>query len=161
MPERWDCIYVDRIKPSGRIYLTQPQKYGFMYINKAEALDKPKVRKSIPEEFGQIKGRSNENKTLKATAIATARNRTELKSSNGMVVRGFKGRTPLRGLQTALIEAEGKGLRVKGSTGWLVYISPEETFYSIINGKYKGDQLTGQQTKMIHSCIDYIWNKQR
>lgn len=161
MSERWDCIYVDKTKPSARIYLTQPQKYGFMYISEPEALDKPKVRKSIPEELGQIKGLSNKNKILKATAIATAGNRTHLRSSNGLIVRGFKGRIPFPGLQTALIETEGKGLRVKGSTGWLVYISPEERFYSVINGRYKGDELTKQQSKMIHDCIDCILSKEK
>jgi len=160
MPERWDCIYVDKIKPGGRIYLTQPQKYGFMYISQAETFNKVKVRKSIPRECGEIKGSSNENKILVATAIATALNRTGLKSSNGLIIRGFKGRTPFPGLQTALIETEGKGLRVKGSTGWVVYISPEERFYSIVNGRYEGDELTEQQNKLIHSCIEAILNNQ-
>lgn len=160
MPERWDCIYVHKIKPSGRIYLAQPQKYGVMYRSQVETFNKVKVRKSIPRECGQIKGSSDENKILVATAIATALNRTNLKSSNGLIVRGFEGRTPFPGLQTVLIGTQGKSLRVKGSTGWVVYISPEERFYSIINGRYKGDELTEQRSKMIHGCIDYILNKQ-
>ena len=159
MPERWDCIYVDRIEPSRRIYLTQPQKHGFMYISRAETFNKVKVRKSIPRECGHIKGSSNENKILVATAIATASNRSNLKCSNGLIVRRFEGRTPSPGLQTALMETQGESLRVKGSTGWIVYISSEERFYSVMNGRYKGDELTEQQSKRIHSCIDYILNK--
>ena len=138
MPERWDCIYVDKIKPGGRIYLTQPQKYGFMYISQAETFNKVKVRKSIPRECGEIKGSSNENKILVATAIATARNRTDLKSSNGLTVRGFKGRTPLPGLQTASIETKGKGLRVEGSTGWVVIYPPKKDSIQSLMGDIRG-----------------------
>ncbi len=159
MPERWDSIYVDRIESTKRIYLTQPQEYGFMYMGQVETSDR--VRKSIPRECGQIKGRSNENKILIATAITTALNRNNLKSSKGLIVRRFKGQTPFPGLQTALIKVHGKSLRVKGSTGWIVYISPEERFYSIVNGSYKDKELTKQQSKMIHNCIEYIENEWR
>lgn len=159
MSERWDCIYVDRIESNGRIYLTQPQEYEFMYISQVETFNKVKVRKSIPRECGQIKGSSNENRILIATAIATGLNWSNLESSNGLIVRGFEGRTPFPGLQTALIKTQRKNLRVKGSTGWIVYISSEKRFYSIINEKYKGDELTEQQSRMIHNCIEYIENE--
>ena len=154
MPERWDCIYVDRIRSNGRTYLTQPQEYGLMRGDQ-------KVTKSISTPCGQLKGYSNETKILIATAMATAFNRTRLKCSNGLIVRGFEGRTPVPSLQRALIRTQGKNLRVKGSTGWIVYISPEERFYSIIDGRYKGDELTEQQSKMIHSCVDHLLNRQR
>lgn len=154
MPERWDCIYVDRIKPSGRIYLTRPEEYGPMRRGQ-------KVTKTICKVCGQLKGSSNETKILIATAMATSFNRTRLKRSNGLIVRGFKGRIPYKGLPTALIKTRGKSLRIKASTGWIVYISPEEKFYSVINGRHKGDELTGQQSKMIRSCIQDISNAQR
>ncbi len=157
MPERWDSLYVDRIESTGRIFLMQPQEYGVMYKGQAETSNK--VRKSIPRECGYIKGCTNENKILIATAIATALNRKNLESSKGLIVRGFKGRTAFPGLQTALIKTRRESLRVKGSTGWIVYISPAERFYSIVNGKYKGEELTEHQSKMIHNCIDYIENE--
>lgn len=153
MAERWDCIYIDRVDSNGRIYLTQPQEYGLMRRDQ-------KVTKSVLTACGQLKGSSNETKILIATAMATSFNRSDLKSSNGLIVRGFKGRTAIRGLQTASIRTQRKNLRVKGSTGWVVYISPEERFYSIIDGRYKGDELTQQQSRMIDSCIDYILNRQ-
>ena len=161
MPERWDCIYVDRMYSNGRIYLTQPQEYGFMYVTKSNSPSKPKVRKSIPEKCGPVKGSSNKNKILIATAIATALNRKNLKSSNGLILRFFKGRTPLPGVKTILIKTQGKGLRVKGSTGWVVYISPEERFYCVTDKRYIGDELTERQNKIIHGCMQYIENKWR
>ncbi|MFQ5874518.1 MAG: hypothetical protein ACE5JL_12055 [Dehalococcoidia bacterium] len=153
MPERWDCIYVDRIAPNGRIYLTQPQKYGFMYRSRGQASDEARVRKAIPPECGQLKGTSNENKILIAVSIAAALNQDKLKSSEGLVVRGFIGQTPFPGLQTALIQTKRKNLRVQGSTGWIVYISPEERFFAIAKGRCKGDEIIGQQSDMIHDCI--------
>ena len=161
MPERWDCIYVNRVHSNGRIYLTQPQKYGLMYTSEIDTPNKVKVRKSIPKECGHIKGSSNENKILIATAIATALNRDNLKSSNGLVVRTFKGRTSFPGLKAALVKTQGKNLRVKGSTEWMIYISPKQRFYSIINKKYRGNELTEQQNKIIRSCIEYIENEWR
>ncbi len=152
MAERWDCIYIDRVDSNGWIYLTQSQEYGLMCRDQ-------KVTKSVLTPCGRLKGSSNETKILVATAMATAFNRTSLKSSTGLIIKGFEGRTPLPGLQTALIEIEEKNLRVKGSTGWIVYISPGERFYSIINGRYKEDELTEQQSRMIHSCTDYLLNR--
>ena len=152
MAERWDCIYIDRVDSNERIYLTQPQEYGLMRRDQ-------KVTKSVLTACGRLKGSSNETKILVATAMTTAFNRTNLKSSTGLIIRGFEGRTPVKGLQTVIIEIQRKSLRVKESTGWVVYISPEERFYSIINGRYKGDELTQQQSRMIHSCVDYLLNR--
>lgn len=156
MAERWDCIFVERIDPRGRIYLTNPQKYGYMYITQAGTpSEETVVRKSIPVECHQIKGSSNENKILIATAIAAALNRNDIKNSNGIVIRGFKGRTALPGLQTALIKTQGKTLREKGTTGWLVYVSPAEVFHAI-NGRFIGDKLSQEQVEKIKGCISYI-----
>ncbi len=159
MAERWDCIFVERIDPTGRIYLTNPQKYGCMYVTQARIpSEETRVRKSIPRECNQIKGSSNENKILIATAIAAALNHNDNKSFNGIVIRGFKGRTALPGLQTALIKTEGKTLREKGTTGWLIYISPNEIFYEI-KGGFIGDKLSQEQVEKIKGCISYIENE--
>ena len=153
--ERWDCIYVDRINPDGRIYLTDPQQYGFMYSAEKGEMSETKVRKSIPTKCGQIIGLSNDKKILKATAIAAAFNRTKLKKSKGLVIRGFKGQTPSPGLQIALIKTEGKHLRVERSKEWLVYVSPDGKFFSITDS-HKGEELLEEQSKMIHECVKHV-----
>jgi hypothetical protein len=157
LPEKWDCLFVNRINSvSRRIYLEKPPDYGFMYLSKDGTInEKKKVRNSIMRECGQIKGSSNENKILIATALAIAFNRKRLKTSDGLIIRGFKGRTPFPGLQTSLIITKGQSLRIKGSTGWLVYVSPEEKFYTV-TGKYLGNELTTQQHVKICSCIQSI-----
>lgn len=161
MPEKWDCIYVDRVHSNGRIYLKKSQKYGLTYVSEIDTPNKAKVRKSIPRECGPVKGSSNENKILIATAIANALNRKNLKSSKGLILRFFKGRTSLPGLKTVLIKTQGKSLRVKGSTEWVVYISPKERFYCVTDKRYIGDELTERQNKTIHGCIQYIENEWR
>lgn len=153
--ERWDCIFVDRIESGGRIYLTQPQKYGHMYAG-----DGAKVRKSIPTApCGQIKGSSNVSKKLKAIAIATAYNRQSLNSSNGLVVRGFEydGQFKLLRPLPPLIAGEVTG-RIGGTTGWIAYVSLEEEFYLINgeNGRYKSAKLPGTQSDLIRGCIGDI-----
>ncbi len=157
MPERWDCIFVERISPKGRIYLTQPPKYGHMYIaqDRTQAED-PKVRKSIPPDCGPIKGLSNESKILCATAIATALNRNNIKSSEGIIVRGFKGRAPLAGLQTTLTKTQGKTLREEGTTGWLVYVSRNEEFYGVADERFVGEKLSAERVDKIGGSITYI-----
>lgn len=156
MAERWDCIYVDRIWQDDRIYLTNPQIYGHMYLKKSGDNDEVKVRKSIPKDIPPFEGLSQDNKILKATAIATAMNGSDLKSSNGLVLRGFKSKTPFTGLQEALIKTKKENLRIKGSTGWLIYISPQEKFYLIVDGYYKSNELSRSNTEMINKCINHI-----
>ena len=159
--EKWDCLYVDRIENDGQIVLEKPQRYGIMYISQKRDFYKTgKVRKSIPKECGEIKGSSIESKILVATSIATALNQYDLSSSEGLVVRRFKVRTPLPGLQTALIETRGSGLRDKGSTGWLVYISPEEGFYHIVGTKL-GERFPTELTEKVRSCIRFIESERR
>ena len=150
MPERWDCLYADRITEEGRIVLKKPPEYGLMYNSAGD--DQPKVRKSLPRECGDIRSNSEGDKIQKATAIATIFNRPKLNSSKGLVVRGFRGRTPLPGLQRVLIKTRGKALRRKGSTGWLVYVSPDERFYEIAD-RDLGDELTIEQASKTRSCI--------
>jgi hypothetical protein len=157
MPERWDCIFVDRIGPKGRIYLTQASKYGHMYVAENHTpAEEPKVRKSIPRDCGPIKGMSNESKILCATAIATALNRNDIRSSKGIVIRGFKGKTPFPGLQTALAKIEGKTLREEGTTGWLVYVSSNEEFCHIADERFIGEELSAERTAKITECIRHI-----
>lgn len=158
MAERWDCIFVERIDSEGRIYLTNPQKYGHMYETQyGTCSTDSKVRKSIPKDCGPIKGASNESKILSATAIAVAYNIEEIKSSNGLIIRGFNGQTAFSGLQTALIELQGKTLRERGTTGWLVYVSPIEEFYHV-DEKYIGEKLAPESTEKINGAITHIKN---
>jgi len=158
MPERWDCLYVDQIGPEdGRIYLKSPLKYGNMYQITDISSDEQKVRKSIPAKGGPIIGLSNESKVLKATAIATAFNRSNLPSpkSKGLVLRAFKGKTAYPGLLESLIKTQKETLRLKGSTDWIIYISPEEKFFIIIN-KYICDELPEVQSKKIQEYMEYL-----
>ena len=97
MAERWDCIYIDRVDSNERIYLAQPQEYGLMRRDQ-------KVTKSVLTACGRLKGSSNKTTILVATAMTTAFNRTNLKSSTELIIRGFEGRTPVKGLQTVIIE---------------------------------------------------------
>lgn len=155
MPERWDCLYVDHIESDGRIYLVSPPKYGNMYQITDISSDEKKVRKSIPKEGGPIIGSSNESKVLKATAIATALNRSNLALSNGLVLRAFMGKTAYPGLLQSLIKTQKESLRVKGSTDWIIYISPEIKFFIIIN-KFKCDELSETQSKKIQEYTEYL-----
>lgn len=157
MPERWDCIFVDRIGSKGRIYLTQPAKYGYMYVvEDGTPAEEPKVRKSIPIGCGSIKGLSNESKILFATAIATALNRKLLRSSNGMIVRGFRGKTPFPGLQSALTTTRGGTLREEETTGWLVYVTSREEFCYVANAKFIGEELPREHIENIAGCMRHI-----
>lgn len=124
-----------------------------MYITADGRPDK--VRKSIPTSCGSIKRQSNESKILIATAYATALNLQKLRESNGLVVRESSGRTPFPGLQTALIQTRGEGLTIKGTTGWLVYISSDEQFYAV-KGGYKANKLSEEQSSLVRSCIAEI-----
>lgn len=153
MQERWDCIFVERIDSTGQIYLTRPLKYGYMYKSREGAPSE--VRKSVPKECGEIAGLSDENKILLATAIATALNRNKIKSSGGLIVRGFSGKTPFFGLQTALIKTQGKSLRTEGTTVWLIYVSPTEEFHHV-EGRHFGDKLSPENYLKIFSCIKSI-----
>ncbi len=157
MPERWDCIFVDRIEPDKRIVLTQPSWYGIMHIERGELPDSTqKVRKSIPPRCGPLEGRANDKKVLVAIALASAGNLQHLKSSSGLVVRGFEGQTPYPGLQTALSKTRGEGLRVTGSTGWLVYISPKGEFHCVLPGRLKGPEISVEDSRSINACIKYL-----
>ena len=162
MVERWDCIYVDRIDQDSRIYLTSPQIYGRMYLKTDRDTDEIKVRKSIPKDIFPFESHSQDNKILKAIAIAATFNRSDLKSSNGLVLRGFKGRTPFPGLQASLIQTKKENLRIKGTTGWLIYISPQERFFYIVDDYYKYNEISKNDTEMLNKCINYIekeWKK--
>ena len=156
-PERWDCIFVDRVEPSGRIYLTNPQRFGDMYFSANSDIGTRKVRSSIPKwGCGTLIGSSTEAKFLKAIAISTVFNRQRLKESVGLILSGFIGGKFFATPDTWIVNSPGKGLRVKGNTGWIAYISPNERFYSIINGRYKGNELLDYQVKAIHNCIKYL-----
>jgi len=167
MSERWDCIFVDRIELDGRIYLTQPQEHGFMYVSfGGEPSSSMKIRKSIPE-CEPIKGSSNENKMLRAIAISTALDRLPLQSSRGLVVRGFDALNKPLSIQIVKQKDHevspriGGTPRVKGTTGWIAYISPKERFYLIVNDRYQGAELPEDKTKLIHRSIEYIQRKWR
>lgn len=148
-------MFVDRIE-SGRIYLTSPPQYGCMYVT-SERLpsEREKVRKSILRESGPIHGSSNENKVLKATAIAVALNDEEIKASNGLVVRGFIGRAACPGLQTALVGTRSEALRKRESPGWVVYVSPKGEFHNV-TGRDMGYRFSPEQTRTLKECITHI-----
>jgi hypothetical protein len=156
MPERWDCMFVDRIERNGRIVLARPADYGFMYADAEGNLSVEKVRKSLPDRCGSIFGGSNESKILMVTAIVTALNRKGLTSSNGLIVRGFSGKAMSPGLQTALNLTRGEGLRNRGTTGWLVYVTPQQNFYNVDRARFKGTQFSMPQTQLVQSGIKAI-----
>jgi hypothetical protein len=160
--ERWDCLFVDRVSHDSRIDLTNPQEYGAMYVSPSVG-DKPrKVRNSIPKDCGPIRGLSNEDKLLKAIAISIALNKTQLVKSNGLVVRGFIGGTPFATPDAWIIKSPGIGLHLKGTTGWIAYVSPFLRVYAITGGRYKGNELRARQAHAINGCVEYIevnWGK--
>jgi len=154
--ERWDCLFVNRVSSNGRIYLTNPQEYGAMYISPSVG-DKPrKVRDSIPNDCGPIRGLAYEDKLLKTIAISIALNKEQLLKSKGLVVRGFIEGTPFATPDSWIINSPGIGLHLKGTTGWIAYVSPSLRFYSIINGRYEGSELRAQQANAIKGCVEYI-----
>lgn len=156
MPERWDCLYIGRIDSKRRIFLKSPQEYGFMYLSRNQIHNsKTKVRKSIPKDCGKIFGQSNRDKILKAIAIAVSFNRRNLKGSKGLVLREHSCRTTHLGLQTILLKCKGKALREKGTTDWLIYISPEKEFYYLY-GRYILESLLIEDIALINSCIKEI-----
>ena len=159
--ERWDCIFADRIEPDGRIYLTSPQQYGFMYTSGNLEVETPKVRKSIPGECGPIKGSSNKDKLMIAIAISTAFNKKRLGGSSGLVLRGFTGGTPFATPETWIVNSPGTGLRVKGTTGWIAYVSPDMKFHMVVNDRYKDNELPDQQTRTIHGCVECMLSEWR
>jgi len=158
--ERWDCLFVDRIDKEGKIFLRKPQEFGYIYIDvNGKPSSEFKVRKSIPKSVGNITGESNEKKILKAIAIMTTLNKNKLLSSSGLILRAFKGETPFPGLQTAKQEVLGQGLRIQGSTGWIAYISPDIKYYSVVNNRYLGEELSNEQTGIISECVNVIETK--
>jgi hypothetical protein len=156
MPERWDCMFVDRIEPDDHIVLAWPREYGFMYADAEGNPSVGKVRKSLPDRCGSIFGGSNESKVLMVTSIVTALNLKKLTSSNGLIVRGFSGKPPVPGLQTALNLTRSEGLRIRGTTGWLVYVTPQQNFHNVDRAHYKGAQLSMTQTQLVQSGIKAI-----
>lgn len=164
MVERWDSIYVDRIEQDNRICLTSPRIHGYMYLKTDGDTDEFKVRKSIPKDIFPFEGQSQDNKIFKATAIATAMNRSDLKSSNGLVLRTSKSRISFPGLQESLIQTKKENLTIKDSMNWLIYISPQERFFSIVDNCYKYNELSKKITEMINKCINCIekeWKNNR
>jgi hypothetical protein len=154
--EKWDCLFVNRVTSDNRIYLTNPQEYGVMYVSLPVG-DKPrKVRNSIPIDCGPIRGLANEDKLLKAIAISIAFNKERLLKSNGLVVRGFIGGTPFSTPDAWIINSPGIGLHLKGTTGWIAYVSPSLRVYTIINGRYEGGEVRARQAEAINGCVEYI-----
>ena len=157
--ERWDCIFVDRVGANGRIYLTSPQQYGAMYVSTKPDIKEQKVRNSIPKECGPMRGAYKEAKFVIAVAICTAFNRQKLKTSAGLVLRGFSQGTPFATPGTWIVNSPGIGLRVKGTTGWIACVSASGKFHTIINNRYKGNELPGKQTEAIQECIEHLLNE--
>jgi hypothetical protein len=114
-----------------------------------------KVRKDIRTECGPLKGASYENKVLIATAMAVAWNDDLLKKHNGLVLRRFIRGTPFATPDTWIIGSAGIGTRVKNTTGWVVYASPEGKYYAVLD-KYLGNELPSDKSQLIQECIEEI-----
>ena len=154
MPERWESVFVKRIESNGRIKLTKGAPFGLMWPRNEDFPDASlKVRKTMPQHCGQLIGRAGDVETLKAAAIATAFNLPELSQSNGLVVKHFRGLPAGSGRQTALRKTQGRALRNKGTTEWLVYISPETQYFNIVNKRFKGQELPQEDVQAICSCV--------
>ena len=107
MPDRWDCIFVDRIETDRTIKLTNPMKYGRIYGDgKGQPVDHPKARKTIPS-WQPFRDNTPRSTLLRAIAMSIALNQSELNVSNGLILRAFQARVPYPGLQTALIKTRG------------------------------------------------------
>jgi hypothetical protein len=154
--ESWDCIFADRVGADGRIYLASPQQYGVMYVSTKPDIKGRKVKHSVPTECGPIRGAYKEAKFLIAVAICTAYNKQQLKTSGGLVLRVFSQGTPFATPETWIVNSPGIGLRVKNTTGWIAYVSPNGKFHTVINNRYKGNELPGKQTEAIQECIEHL-----
>lgn len=135
-------MFVGRVEIDSRIVLTTRPKYGLM-----GQLDY--TRATFPDN----------NKILAASAFATRFNYPELPNSKGLIVREYEGRVAYPGRQSALSVKYGQGLRVRNTTGWKVYISPElEYFHVNYKGDhwYKGTRLSDDDEKSIKSLVDKL-----
>ena len=154
MPDRWECVFVDRIESSGRIVLTNRPLFGLMWSRSEDSPDASiKVRKTLPHECGQLTGRANDIEILKATAIATAFNLPAINQSAGLLVKRYRGLPAGSGRQTALSKTQGRSLRNRGTTEWLVYISPKSRYFNIVNKRFKGHELPKEDVQAISSCV--------
>lgn len=157
MTEQWDCIFIDRIEQDGRIYLTHPQEYGSLSVTGDKAR-----RYSMTRDCGSIKGHSGDNKVLIASSTAAAYNYDMLRKSRGLIVRESTGATSTmfaRHKEAEYMMVHPKKAwtaprTVKGTTGWLVYISPDIDIYYVYNG-HIGEQILGEDLEKIMSCINH------
>ncbi|NQW21897.1 MAG: hypothetical protein HQ475_00470 [SAR202 cluster bacterium] len=157
MPDRWECAFVDRIESDAKIVLSKGRQFGLMWPRTESLPDALiKVRKTLPLECGQLTGRANDNEILKAAAIATAFNRPAINQSSGLVVKVFRGLPAGSGRQTALLKTQGRSLRNRGTTEWLIYISPEGQYFNIRNKRFMGSELPQEDVQAISSCVREI-----
>ena len=133
-------MFVGRIEKDSRIVLATPRCYWLL------GQDDP-TRATFP----------GNRQTLAACAFATGFNLTKIPNSKGLIVREYEGRVAYSGTQTAMSVKFGQGLRVRDTTSWKVYISPEIE-YSQVNYKadhwYKGAKLSEDDVRSIKSLID-------
>ena len=156
MPERWDCLFVDRIESPERVVLVTPPRYGDMYSKpESNQMSDPKVRLSLPELCDAVTGRSNESKVLRATALAIAYNKEDLSQSNGMIVRVWDSRPRNPGLQTMLNITKRETLRVKDTTGWQVYVSPDMELF-VMYGKNRKEEFPSDLTQRVKECVEQL-----
>ena len=156
MPERWDCLFVDRIESLERVVLVSPPRYGEMYSKpEMQHVSDPKVRLSVPELCDAITGRSNESKVLRSTALAIVFNKDELTQSNGLILRVWDSRPRNPGLQTMLNITKRETLLVKDTTGWQVFISPG-TRLSVMYGKIRKEELPQDMSRRVKECVEQL-----
>ena len=148
--ERWSCVFVDRIIDK-KIVITSPQKFGKMYTNSDDYRNK--YRYSLPEKIGSISGYSNENKLIKAISITIGLNRNDLVESSGLVLRGHKGYRSVVASYSEYVDSHTKEKIIKGTTDWLIYISPQLGLFSITDDRRIGPKLN---ISIENSVKDYI-----
>ena len=139
MPSRWDCMFVGRVEKNFRIVLATPRCYGLM------GEDDP-TRATFP----------GNKQTLAACAFATGFNLAQLPNSKGLIVREYEGRVAYSGTQTAMSVKFGQGLRVRDTTGWKVYISPDIEYFQVDRKgdyRFKGAKLSEDAVSSIKSLI--------
>ena len=162
--DKWDCVFVDRIEEQNSYRIVSKINHGepvrgYMYNAPDE-----KVRTSIPK-CSTLQGLPNENKRLILAAIAVAYNRKELKKSQGIITRHWNENVAHPGRKIALETTTHIGLWNKDTTEWQIFITPDETFYSINQQennvtneleRFKGEAFTNELADKILSCVKTI-----
>ena len=151
--ERWSCVFVDQIIDK-KIISSSPQKFGKMYTSSDNYRNK--YRYSLPKKIGPISGDSNKNKLIKAISITIGLNRNDLVESPGLVLRGHKGYHSVVASYSEYVDPHTKEKIIKGTTDWLIYISPQLELFSITDDRRIGLKLDIVIENSVNECIKEI-----